>query len=202
MPGPHYALSEALIVLVSLWIAYRFVRYRAFYGAAGVGVIGAIAAVGMVRYGLNLVDPLSGAHRFASQVGGALAMALIALQFVTMLAVWPRAALPWLGAGLAAFTALGVFVFAQLATPLSGLWLLVLLGAVVARPHQSLGQRMIAAMIVLGFLANALWVRQSPALGPSLSWHLFHIFTAFWLAGIYWVWRGCSTAVSDQFEPA
>jgi hypothetical protein len=59
MPAPHYALSEALIVLVAIWVALRMTRRGAWSGALGVAIFGIAAGIGVVRFSLGQIEELA-----------------------------------------------------------------------------------------------------------------------------------------------
>ena len=80
MPAPHYALSEALIVLAAIWTGWKFVHTRAWFAALGLAIFGTAAAIGVYRFGSEQIDSLAASHRTFSQIGGATAMVLIAVQ--------------------------------------------------------------------------------------------------------------------------
>ncbi len=187
MPGPHYALSEALIVFAAIWVALRLAGRGAWFGALGVAIFGFAAGIGVVRFGLGRIEELGDFHSTFSQVGGATAMALVALQCLM------AAVRSWSGWRLTVAIALIV------ATPVAGLlvsdapvplflaWLIVAILASSARPASSAKQRLLRAGVVAIFLVNVLLIRRSPFLGADASWHLFHVLIAVWLIGLWWL---------------
>lgn len=186
MGPPHYALSEALIVLVAGMVACRLAKEGLWSAAAGSLLLGTAAAIGTVRFGFGLIDDLAAAHRMASQAGGATALALVALQFANPSATMrPMQILASLA--LAASTLIACLVWPDSATALFIVWLgLAILGAFF-RPASHKGLRWQRAGVIAIFLFNVLLVRNSPLLGPGLSWHLFHILIALWILGLWWV---------------
>lgn len=187
MPAPHYALSEALIVLVAIWVALRMTRRRAWFGALGVTIFGIAAGIGVVRFSLGQIEELATFHRDFSQVSGATAMALVAIQ---CLKVPPRFWVGWrLGVAIALTAAtLGSVLVVPDATILIFLaWLIVAIIACSTWPAASTKQRLLRAGVVAIFLVNLLLVRQSTLLGIDASWHLYHVLIALWLFGLWWV---------------
>lgn len=185
MGPPHYALSEALIVLVAGMVAWRLAKEGYWPGAAGSLLLGTAAAIGTVRFGFGLIDDLGVAHRMASQAGGATALAFIALQFAN-----PSAMRTWqilVSLTLAASTLIACLVWSESTTVLFLAWLgLAILGALL-RPASHKNLRWRRAGVIAIFLFNVLLVRHSPLLGPSPSWHLFHVLIALWILGLWWV---------------
>ncbi len=186
MPAPHYALSEAVIVLVAIWVGWRFVTRGAWFGALGGFLFGVAAALGVYRFGSGQIDALANAHRIFSQIGGATAMALVAAQCLLALFGNSRR---WLAvAVLAVMATLAAGVIRPgLTTPLFLGWSIVAIGAVVIWPATAAKQRLVRGGLMAIFLANLLLVRRSPVLGPDLSWHLFHVLIAVWLIGLRFV---------------
>ncbi len=198
MPGPHYAISEALIVLVAIWVAYRFAAERAFYGAAGTAILGIAAAIGTIRFGFGWDEEIASLHGSVFQIGGAAAMALIALQLAAKFSKW-RGGIGKLAAPALALATLAASLLAPgLSTPIFALWLILAIAFVIAWPHQGVSERLVRGAVIAVFLANVLLIRRSPTLGPDLSWHLFHTLIALWLLGLWWVW---SAQVRDSASP-
>jgi uncharacterized membrane protein len=176
----HYVLSEVAICLASGWGASRLFRDQQAIGAFGVALFAVAAIVGIVRIATGLDELLAPAHRFASQAGGTLALALIVSQIAkhrgwtpSLLTILPcasaTAALAALAGGL-----LGSFVFLAL----------LALGTFLLATHSHSKRR---ALGVIGFASmapNILFVRQSPILDPAVSWHAYHLITALWLVAI------------------
>ena len=78
----HYAVSEFLIVLAALWGANRLVANARTTAAFGLLLFGAAAAIGVVRFPLDLIEPWADMHRFAGTMGGLLAMMALAHQIL------------------------------------------------------------------------------------------------------------------------
>ena len=185
MGPPHYALSEALIVLVAGLVTWRLTKEGYWSGAAGSLLLGTAAAIGTVRFGFGLTGDLAAAHRMASQAGGATALALIALQLAIPPSTRPRQ-VP-VSVILAASTLIACLAWPESATALFLFWLgLAILGAFF-RPASHKGLRWQRAGVIAIFLFNVLLVRNSPLLGPGPSWHLFHALIALWILGLWWV---------------
>ena len=198
MGPPHYALSEALIVLVALWVALRFARKRAWLGAAGVAIFGAAAAVGTYRFASGHIEALAQLHRIVSQAGGACAMALVALQLALGRTRIASRGMIFGSIALSIAMLVASLSLPKAATLLFVLWLIVAIGAAWRLPAEALGQRARRAALVSLLLFNFLLVRQSAVLGPALSWHLFHVLVAVWLLAVWLVLLPSSVARENQ----
>jgi len=185
MGAPHYALSEALIVIAACLVAWRLARQYLWLAAAGVLLLGTAAGIGTVRFGMGMVDGLADVHRLVSQAGGATAMALIALQCAFPLDLGRSRVFGSLALGIATLTA-SVMQPAS-ATPLFIVWLVVAIGAAFFRPASQESLRWLRAGVIAIFLFNVLLVRRSLFLEAGVSWHLFHGLIALWLLGLWWV---------------
>ena len=181
----HYALSEAVLVIVAALCMRRLGRSQLMFAAGGAALFGFAAALGTLRFGLGLGRELSGVHRFVSQNGGVVAMGLITADCLRMLA-------PNLQRRLLNLVLLGVIVCSLLASvmlpvmtiPLVLGWSVLLAVASFFLPAESVRNRLAAFGLAALFPVNALVVRQSPLFTPELSWHLYHIVIAVWLAAI------------------
>lgn len=189
MPGAHYALSEALIVASAVWVGLRFTARQAWFAAAGVAILGLAAAIGVLRFGTGAIELLAGLHRGVSQTGGAVAMALIAMQFAAATGYLAGPGRIVSAFALALLTLLASAFMPGAATVLFVLWLVVAIALAASLPAEALPLRLARALAIAVMLANVLLVRQSPMLGPDLSWHLFHVLVAIWLGGIWWALR-------------
>jgi len=76
----HYALTDGLVFVAAAWGAWHLIRAGKPIGALGVALFALAAAIGTVRVTSGLIEPLAGAHRFASQFGGLLGLLLLLWQ--------------------------------------------------------------------------------------------------------------------------
>ena len=185
MAGPHYAISEAFIVLAALWCAARLGSSGQWWGALGSAIFGMAAAIGVYRFGAGQIAELASLHKNFSQIGGSIAMALMSTQLLLEAPRVHRAAAgKWILVAAVLASAVTAFAVPALTTPLFISWLAIAIIAAAMIPAKSIARRVARAAIVAVFLINLLWIRQSPLLGPDLSWHLFHILVALWLVGM------------------
>lgn len=192
VPGPHFAISELFIVVTAIFCAAKLGKAGMWLAVAGSLLFGVIAAIGTFRFGTGQIDALAQFHRIFSQIGGAIALSLITSQLL-LLSVFARnkARLALYGALIA--SALAAFLVPAATMPLFLAWLLVAILTAVLLPAAMRRTRIFRALLVAIFLFNIVAVRQSPLLGVGLSWHLFHVLVAVWLACVSWVILGPET---------
>lgn len=186
VPGPHFALSEILIVLAAIICTAKFGKVGLWLGAAGSLLFGVIAAIGAFRFSVGMIDALADTHRAFSQIGGAIAMSLIAGQLLLL----RSSAGSLTSKAIYCLVLIGgaAVLFLPSATmPLFLIWLAVAIGAAALLPAHRPQTRITRALLISIFLINIAAVRQSPTLGIGMSWHLFHILVAAWLLGLLWV---------------
>jgi len=56
MPGPHYAISEAVLVAAAIWAAVRLARGGYVLAALGILLFGVAATMGVWRFGSSAID--------------------------------------------------------------------------------------------------------------------------------------------------
>ena len=190
MPEPHYAISEALIVLAAIWCVLRLSRSSLWLAALGTAIFGLAAAIGVYRFGTNQIVELASFHKNFSQIGGSIAMALVSAQLLLNKQLVNRTiAGRWFVLILVIVSAAVAFAIPTLTTPLFIAWLSVVIISATLIPVGTISRRISLAAIVSIFLINLLLVRRSSQLGPDLSWHLFHILVAVWLFGMVYVFE-------------
>lgn len=196
MMTAHYSLSEALIVVIALWCIARYAGTGLWLAALGTALLGLAAGIGTFRFASGMVEELGELHRTTSQLGGAAAMVLIAIQLMLLVPATRTGGAKAGVAVLAALSAAALLFAPQYATALFILWLLAAIIGSAMLPADRLASRLVRAGVVAIFLVDLLLVRQSPALGPDLSWHLFHVLIAVWLYGM------CRILLSAQADEA
>ncbi|WP_430417690.1 hypothetical protein [Parasphingorhabdus sp.] len=190
MPGPHYAISEAFIVLAAIWSTIFLSRTGHRLAALGCAIFGCAAAIGVYRFGAGEISELAGFHKDFSQIGGSIAMALISAQFLLAEPLVNRTAVGrWAIWAAVIVSAMFACAVPTLTTPLFIIWLSVAIIAAALIPASTIAGRLSLAALVSVFLINLLLIRQSPQLGPDLSWHLFHILVALWLLAIVYIFE-------------
>jgi hypothetical protein len=200
MPGPHYALSEAVLVAAALWAAIRLARGGHVLAAPGILLFAVAAAMGVWRFGSSAfdsgaIDEWASVHRTLSLTGGAAGLVLIVgdLLRVRFALFQSQAAL---GGLVSVAVIIGAIVYADPGATIPLLLVPVLLvggvGLAYMAPACTQRTRIVAVVVFSIFLFNILVIRQSPVLGSSLSWHLYHLLIAVWVVGVSWIfmrWR-------------
>lgn len=187
MPAPHYALSEALIVFAALWVAWQMARGGGWLGALGVAIFGFAAGIGVIRFGFGRIEQLANFHQAFAQIGGATAMALVALQCcMGSMKMWSGWRLG-IAMTLAIATLVAGLLVPSATVPLFLAWLIVgaIACAMLAAPGIRL--RLARSAVFASFLVNVLLIRRSPLLSMDASWHIYHTLIALWLVGVWWV---------------
>jgi hypothetical protein len=177
MPA-HYAVSEALVALMSAWTGVVLMRRDQRLAAAGVALFGLAAVIGTVRFSTGLVEPLAQVHRLASQTGGLLGFLLLLMALASPAGLSVR---PWVAA-------LGLVVLLGLTAglPMVGPFIVVaalVAGAGLAATAPGRPAERIAAAVAYGLmLPDVLIVRNAHWLDPAVRWHVYHAVIALWLA--------------------
>eukprot|EP00435_Cladocopium_sp_Y103_P077265 s1_g1004.t1 len=171
MPGPHYALSEAVLLVVAIWAAIRLLRSGLSFASVGVFLFGIAAAMGVWRFGTNAIDDWASLHRVLSLTGGVTGLALIIAQMLQM--KFPGLASPSAVGSFALGSAvLGGVALLQPSTATPMFLGLLLTGTILTLmfPVASFKSRALSAAGFSLFLFNILVVRRSELLGPSFSY--------------------------------
>jgi hypothetical protein len=192
MTSQLFAISELFIVAAAIWCTFRLTRRRMWLAAVGCAVLGAIAAIGAYRYSFNQLTELADLHKSTSQIGGAIAIIFIGAQFLMILPLVNERHFARVLVALSVW--ISIFVIVTLPAIGMGLivmWILVPIVATAYVRHESFATRFYLAALVSIFLFNFLLVRQSPILGPVLSWHAYHTLIAIWLITLVYVLKRC-----------
>lgn len=185
---PHYAISEAFIVIAALWCGIILIKRGQTLGAVGMFAFGLAASIGVYRFPSGQVQELAVLHRLAGQFGGLLGMALIATELLKSRKhgqsskTLTAAAL----AGLAASIMTAILAPA-IAVPLFLFWSLVAIMAAFTLPTGPLSKKFLFALAAALMLINVLLFRQSAFLTQHVSWHIFHTLIAVWIGLIYMI---------------
>jgi hypothetical protein len=186
----HYALSELLIVVAGTWAIRQSIARQHTATALGIFLFSAAAAIGVIRFGFDrdggLIAALADIHRLAGTLGGTAAMMALVYDLLARRAADAASAQSrmrrymFVSAAALAFA----IAFPPLIVPLFALWSLLFI--MLATRSAPLLQRPPAQVFMLSalMLFNVLVFRQAAWLSPAMSWHIFHVLTAFWLAGL------------------
>lgn len=185
---PHYAISEAFIVLAALYCGWRLARQSQWMGAIGILLFGAAASIGVYRFPTGQVEELAAFHRWAGQIGGLTGMALIASELLRNVVRYSKER-TLISACLFALVVTVSLAIAKpnLAVPFFLLWTVISILAAFAWPAGSNLKRFQGMACTGLMLLNVIFLRQSSFLSQDISWHAFHTVVAIWIFGIYWL---------------
>lgn len=173
----YYAISEALVVIAGCYSAFKFIENRQNAIALACALFALAAAIGTIKFGLNLKSELGKAHSIATQFGGLFASGLILAQFIyfgkSRFSFWQSIALA------AILTLVGFFV------PVAGalIFVISLAYCFLVLSYQAIKSKSnLLGPICFGImLINVLLIRNSPLLGKDISFLSFHVLIALWL---------------------
>ena len=179
MPA-HYALSDAAIVLVTIFTGNALWRNGRHLPAFAMACFGVAAFIGLVRCGGGLQDHLAALHAGASQLLGIAGAVAILSGYLFRPAdrhmIWIIALI------LCAATA--IFLLAQpLLGPVFLLALVIVFLASIVRPGP-LGRTWLVPVGCALMLANTLFIRRAAWLDEAVAWHVYHLVVALALAAL------------------
>jgi hypothetical protein len=179
MPA-HYALSDAAILLVTIFAGNMLWRNGKALPAFAMVCFGIAACIGVVRFGGGLQDALAALHAGASQylgLSGALA--------VVSHYLFPSNDRKEIGIMAAiSSTAFAIFWFAQpLLGPVFLLALAIAFVASIMRPGVSRPLWLVPISCAV-MLANTLFTRRAAWLDEAVAWHVYHVVIAVALAAL------------------
>ena len=82
IPPVHFALSEILIVLTSIYSLRYFLKYKFNYASLGVLILGATAFLASIRFGFSLHNELKFIHQLFNTLSLLFGVPLIVIEFI------------------------------------------------------------------------------------------------------------------------
>ena len=176
----HYALSEILIVLVSVYTLTVFFKARQFYIFAGVFLIGCAALIASIRFGMNYQNELKSFHQLLSAISLLFGIPLIVLEIMKRSNLLNNKIIYLV---LLSATIISLFILLQaknLIILVAASWLIIGVIFSILISRESALTRIVSGIFFSLIIINLI-LRRMELFDPSTSWHLYHIGIAVWL---------------------
>tara|TARA_B100000614_G_scaffold33590_1_gene26131 strand:+ start:570 stop:1160 length:591 start_codon:yes stop_codon:yes gene_type:complete len=189
IPPAHYALSEILIVIASLYTARQLSTNKNYFALIGILLLGLTAAIGAVRFGIINSELIVQINKILALYAGISALSLVSTQLVF------NSYLKNFGnyIFLVAFVSiLGALLFPKLLLlNLIYLWSIVSIILSIFLCEKIIAKKILngilMSILIFGFLFLSKRGLFAESLGADLSFHLYHIFIAAWILSMGYV---------------
>ena len=186
MSPTHFAITEILILLSSLYSVYILKDRKEFFALIGVVLIGIAATVGIIRYGINDSSTIVQLNKILGIYSGLTCIGLISIQMAYNLQ-W-KYIYKILIAILVVSFIVSIIWPKQFIFNLILIWSIISILIVMDYPNYSLAQKFLRGLTMSILLIGFLTVRKNGLLtgifDPSVSFHLYHIIIAIWIFAI------------------
>jgi hypothetical protein len=176
----HYAFSEILIVLVSVYALTVFFKERQFYIFAGVFLISFVALIASIRFGINYQNELKSFHQLLSAISLLFGIPLIVLEIMKRSNLLNNKIIYLV---LLSATIISLFILLQaknLIILVAASWLIIGVIFSILISRESTLTRIVSGIFFSLIIINLI-LRRMELFDPSTSWHLYHIGIAVWL---------------------
>ena len=176
----HYALSEILIVLVSVYTLTVFFKARQFYIFAGVFLISCAALIASIRFGINYQNELKSFHQLLSAISLLFGIPLIVIEIMKRSNLLNNKII-YLVLLIAIIFSLFILLQAKnLIILVAASWLIIgaIFSILISRERALM--RIVSGIFFSLIIINLI-LRRMELFDPSTSWHLYHIVIAVWL---------------------
>ena len=176
----HYAFSEILIVLVSVYALTVFFKERQFYIFAGVFLISFVALIASIRFGINYQNELKSFHQLLSAISLLFGIPLIVLEIMKRSNLLNNKIIYLV---LLSATIISLFILLQaknLIILVAASWLIIGVIFSILISRESALTRIVSGIFFSLIIINLI-LRRMELFDPSASWHLYHIGIAVWL---------------------
>ena len=176
----HYAYSEILIVLVSVYTLTVFFKERQFYIFAGVFLISCAALIASIRFGINYQNELKSFHQLLSAISLLFGIPLIVIEIMKRSNLFNNKII-YLVLLSATIISLFILLLAKnLIILVAVSWLIigVIFSILISREHTL--TRIVSGIFFSLIIINLI-LRRMELFEPSANWHLYHIGIAVWL---------------------
>ena len=179
----HYAITEIAIIISSLYSIYILNNHKDYFAIVGVSLIAIAAAIGAIRYGLTTNNSIVQVNKILGIYSGLTCISLICIQMVFNLQ-W-KYIYKILLATLIISLLVSIIWPKQFILYLILMWSLLSILIVMKYPNFNIVQKITRGLLMSMLLVGFLTVRKNgiltDLLGPSISFHTFHIIIALWI---------------------
>ena len=189
IPPAHYALSEILIVIASLYTARQLSTNKNYFALIGILLLGLTAAIGAVRFGIINSELIVQINKILALYAGISALSLVSTQLVFNSYLKNFGKYIFLIAFVSILCAL---LFPKLLLlNLIYLWSIVSIILSILLCEKIIAKKILngilMSILIFGFLFLSKRGLFAESLGADLSFHLYHIFIAAWILSIGYV---------------
>ena len=188
-PPAHYALSEILIVIASLYTARQLSTNKNYFALIGILLLGLTAAIGAVRFGIINSELIVQINKILALYAGISALSLVSTQLVFNSYLKNFGKYIFL---IASVSILGALLFPKLLLlNLIYLWSIVSIILSIFLCEKIIAKKILngilMSILIFGFLFLSKRGLFAESLGADLSFHLYHIFIAAWILSMGYV---------------
>lgn len=189
IPPAHYALSEILIVIASLYTARQLSTNKNYFALIGILLLGLTAAIGAVRFGIINSELIVQINKILALYAGISALSLVSTQLVFNSYLKNFGKYIFL---IAFVSILGALLFPKLLLlNLIYLWSIVSIILSIVLCEKIIAKKILngilMSILIFGFLFLSKRGLFAESLGADLSFHLYHIFIAAWILSMGYV---------------
>ena len=189
IPPAHYALSEILIVIASLYTARQLSTNKNYFALIGILLLGLTAAIGAVRFGIINSELIVQINKILALYAGISALSLVSTQLVFNSYLKNFGKYLFL---IAFVSIIGAFLFPKLLLlNLIYLWSIVSIILSIFLCEKIIAKKILngilMSILIFGFLFLSKRGLFAESLGADLSFHLYHIFIAAWILSMGYV---------------
>ena len=188
-PPAHYALSEILIVITSLYTAGQLSTNKNYFALIGILLLGLTAAIGAVRFGIINSELIVQINKILALYAGISALSLVSTQLVFNSYLKNFGKYVFL---IAFVSILGALLFPKLLLlNLIYLWSIISIILSIFLCEKIIAKKILngilMSILIFGFLFLSKRGLFAESLGADLSFHLYHIFIAAWILSMGYV---------------
>jgi len=189
IPPTHYALSEILIVIASLYTARQLSTNKNYFALIGILLLGLTAAIGAVRFGIINSELIVQINKILALYAGISALSLVSTQLIFNSYLKNFGKYIFL---IALVSILGALLFPKLLLlNLIYLWSIVSIILSIFLCEKIIAKKILngilMSILIFGFLFLSKRGLFAESLGADLSFHLYHIFIAAWILSMGYV---------------